>query len=89
MKNNDYSVENYVNYNDFFNKLDESFFNAHRFYSKDYCECIDGLYLTRNFKLVEYYARMVKDCNCPYTAQLVYTSSNRLTAGFGKEVILT
>lgn len=87
MKNNEYSKENFINFNDIFNNLDDSFLLAHRFYNKDYCECVDGLYLSDKYKFVEFYARMVKDCECPYTTQLVYTSDNRLTAGFGKKLI--
>lgn len=87
MKCNDYSKEHFINFNDIFNSLDENFFLGHHFYSGEYCECVDGLYLSSNNKLVEYYARMVKECNCPYTTQLVYTSDNRLTAGFGKKLL--
>ncbi len=87
MKCNDYSKEKFINFNDIFNNLDENFFNGHHFYSKEYCECVDGIYLTDNNKLVEYYARMVKECNCPYTNQLVYTSDNKLKAGFSGKVL--
>lgn len=88
MKCNAYSKEQFINFNDIFNHLDASFFQGHHFYHHEYCECVDGIYLTKYNKLVEYYARMLKDCECPYTTQLVYTSDNRLTAGFGKKLIL-
>lgn len=87
MKCNPYAEREFINFNSIFENLDENFFPGHHFYSKEYCECIDGIYLTEHNKLVEYYARMVKDCNCPYTTQLVYTSDNKLTAGFGKKVL--
>lgn len=87
MKCNPYAEEQFINFNTIFSHLDESFFKGHHFYSRDYCECLDGIYLTKYNKLVEYYARMVKDCNCPYTTQLVYTSDNRVTAGFGKKLL--
>lgn len=87
MKCNPYSIEKFINFNDIFNNLDENFFRGHHFYSKEYCECIDGIYLTDKNKLVEYYARMVKECNCPYTNQLVYTSDNKLKAGFAGKVL--
>jgi len=87
MKCNDYSKEKFINFNDIFNNLDDNFFKGHHFYSKEYCECIDGVYLTNNNKLVEYYARMVKECNCPYVNQLVYTSDNKLKAGFTGKVL--
>ena len=87
MKCNDYSKEHFINFNDIFNNLDQNFLLAHRFFAKTYCECIDGVYSSKNAKLVEFYARMVKECNCPYTTQLVYTSDNKLTAGFGGKVL--
>jgi radical SAM superfamily len=87
MRCNPYSESEFINFNTLFAHLDKDFFSGHHFYSKDYCECIDGIYLTEHNQLVEYYARMVKECNCPYTTQLVYTSDNKLTAGFGKKVL--
>lgn len=87
MKCNPYTEKEFINFNEIFENLDDSFFLGYHFYSKDYCECIDGIHLTEQNKLVEYYARMVKDCDCPYTTQLVYTSDNKLTAGFGKKVL--
>lgn len=87
MKCNDYAKDHFINFNEIFSNLDEQFFSAHHFYCQDYCECVDGVFLTDRNRLVEYYARMVKDCNCPYTTQLVYTSDNRVTAGFGKKLL--
>lgn len=87
MKCNQYSREHFINFNDIFSHLDESFYLGHHFYNREYCECVDGVYLTNNDKMVEFYARMVKDCECPYTTQLVYTSDNKVTAGFGKKLL--
>ena len=87
IKCNDFSKEHFLNFNDMFTNLDKDFFKGHHFYSKKCCECQDGIYLSSNNKFVEFYARMVKECNCPYVTQLVYTSDNRLTKGFGKEEI--
>ena len=87
MKCNQYAEDHFINFNDIFSHLDASFLPARHFYHREYCECVDGIYLSKYNKLVEYYARMVKECDCPYTTQLVYTSDNRLTAGFGKKLI--
>lgn len=87
MKCNEYSKKHFINFNDIFTNLDENFLIANHFYKREYCECIDGIYTTNNAKIVEFYARMVKECNCPYTTQLVYTSDNKVTAGFGKKVL--
>lgn len=87
MKCNQFSRDYFINFNDIFSSLDESFYLGHHFYNGEYCECVDGVYLTDKDKMVEFYARMVKDCECPYTTQLVYTSDNRVTAGFGKKLL--
>ena len=87
MKCNDYATDKFINFNHIFNNLDKNFLLAHRFYASTYCECIDGVYSSKNAKFVEFYARMVKECKCPYTTQLVYTSDNKVTAGFGGKVL--
>jgi len=88
MKCNEYSFNNFINFNSIFKNLDSSFFRGHHFYSGKYCECIDGIYLTDNNKLVEYYARMIKETEMPYVYQLVYTSDNKLKSGFNGKVLL-
>ena len=87
MKCNKYSNDNFINFNTIFESLDDNFFKGHHFYSSKYCECIDGIYLTNKNKLVEYYARMVKNNEIPYVYQLVYTSDNKLKSGFNGKVI--
>jgi len=87
MKCNQFSRDHFINFNDIFRHLDEDFYLGHHFYNGEYCECVDGVYLTDKDKMVEFYARMVKDCNCPCTTQLVYTSDNKVTAGFGKKLL--
>jgi molybdenum cofactor biosynthesis enzyme MoaA len=87
MRCNPYAEEQFINFNDIFNNLDSDFYLGHHFYNKYYCECIDGMYLTQNNKMVEFYARMVKESICPYTTQLVYTSDNKVTSGFSKKIL--
>ena len=87
IKCNNYANNQFINFNDIFNNLDSNFYLGHHFYQGKFCECIDGMYLTNNNQLVEFYARMVKDCECPYTSQLVYTSDNRVKSGFSGKVL--
>lgn len=87
IKCNEYSKKHFINFNNIFNNLDSDFYLGHHFYRQSYCECIDGMYLTNHHKLVEFYARMIKNTKEPYTNQLVYTSDNRLTAGFTGKVL--
>lgn len=87
MKCNNFCKEKFINFNRIFENLDDNFFRGYHFYSKEYCECVEGIYLTDKNKLVEYYARMVKECICPYVNQLVYTTDNKLKAGFTGKVL--
>lgn len=88
MKCNEFARDRFINFNDIFSNLDRDFHLAHHFYSKEYCECVDGVYISDSAKLVEFYARMVKDCDCSEKVmQLVYTSDNRVLSGFGGKQI--
>lgn len=87
IKCNNYSMKQFINFNEIFNNLDSNFYLGHHFYQGCACECLDGMYITDNNKLVEFYARMVKNGECAYTTQLVYTSDNKVTDGFTKRVL--
>lgn len=88
MKINDYSKENFINFNDIFNNLPEKFIKTNELHDLNICECVNGLYLANNGNLVEYYARMTKELNCEYARQFVYTSDNHLTVGFNKKPLI-
>lgn len=88
MKINDYSKENFINFNDVFKKEIMNPKTFIHFYDSNICECINGVYISKKGKFTEWYARMTKELNCEYTRQFVYTSNNRLTTGFGKEIII-
>jgi len=87
IKCNKFTQANFINFNEIFNNLDKSFFKGRHFYHRNYCECLSGMYLTKNNKLIEFYARMVNDNPCTYISQLVYASDNKVTAGFSKKII--
>lgn len=87
IKCNDYSKEQFINFNEIFNNLDSAFYLGHHFFNGKVCECVDGMYLTNSGKLVEFYARIVKESVCTYTSQLVYTSDNKVTDGFTRRII--
>ena len=87
MKCNSYASDHFINFNNIFNNLDKDFYLGHHFYKSIYCECIDGMYITNNSKLVEFYARMIKDTKTPYINNLVYEPDNTLTANFNGKVL--
>lgn len=88
MKVNEYAKENFINFNDVFKNETLNPKTHTHFYDTNVCECINGVYVSKKGKFIEYYARMTKELNCEYTRQFVYTSDNKLTTGFGKEIIL-
>lgn len=88
MKINDYSIENFINFNDIFKKEIMNPKTFVHFYDTNICECINGVYISKEGKFTEWYARMTKELDCEYTRQFVYTSNNKLTTGFGKEIII-
>lgn len=91
MKSNFYCEEQFINFNDIFFKdafpsgKGQVFVN---YYDKSICECTNGAYVASNGNFIEFYSRMTKEVHCPYVRQFVYTSDNRLTLGFGKEILL-
>ena len=88
MKVNDYCKENFISINDVFNNMNDNNCNISHSYDKNICECLNGVYISKSGKLIEYYARMTKELNCEYSRQLVYTSDNRLTTGFGQKSLI-
>ena len=87
IKCNSYAKDHFINFNNIFNNLDSDFYLGHHFYKDIYCECIDGMYMTNNSKLVEFYARMITDKKTPYVNNLVYEPNNILTANFNGKVL--
>lgn len=87
IKLNDYAREHFVDFNDIFDHSESCYFIGHHLYNFDYCECIDGAYSSDKGNLIEFYARMGKEGDCPFVTQLVYTTDNKLKTGFSGEII--
>ena len=85
---NEESIKEFINFNDIFKDLPDRFIKTDELHDQEICECMNGAYLGNNGNIVEYYARMTKELNCPYTRQFVYTSDNHLTVGFNKKPLL-
>ena len=85
---NEESIKEFIDFNEVFKNTSDRFLKTREQNDLDICECMNGLYIARNGNLVEYYARMTKELNCPYARQFVYTSDNHLTVGFNKKPLL-
>ena len=88
MPYNEEAIKEYVDFNDIFKDVPERFQIISNTKDKDICECTNGVYLSNNGHVIPFYARKVKELNCPYARQFVYTSDNQLTAGFGRQKII-
>ena len=87
MKINDYSKENFVDFNDVFKKDKMNPSTFVHFYDSNICECINGVYISKEGKFIEWYARMTKELKCDYqnnsaflfdrytTSSLIYQST--------------
>lgn len=85
---NEESKEQFIDFNDIFDKLPGKFLETAHTCDLNICECTNGVYLADNGNVMRYYARMTKELNCPYARQYVYTSDNHLSVGFNKGVLI-
>ncbi len=88
MKVNPYCEAHFVDFNTIFEKMHLNNLNTAHAYDQHLCECLNGVYVSEQGKFIEYYARMTKNAPCNYARQFVYTSDNKLLAGFGQESII-
>ena len=58
------------------------------FYDYDVCRCRDGVYVSAEGELVEFYTRDTCTGGCGYSRGLVYDADDHLRDGFGGEIIL-
>ena len=58
------------------------------FQDHGFCRCQDGIYVSEDGRIAEFYGRSTNTEGCTYTRGLVYTADDRLRAGFDGEFIL-
>ena len=80
---NEFSKQNYVEYHDILNNLSQDCAVVSKLKNSNTCDCANGMYMSKEGKLVEFYSRVVRDLNPQYAGQLSYTVENNLCAGFG------
>lgn len=80
---NEFSKENYVEYQDILKKLSKNCAVVSKLKNSTTCDCANGMYMSKEGKLVEFYSRVVRELNPQYAGQFSYTVDNNLCAGFG------
>jgi len=84
---NQFCIDNFVDFNSLNLEQEKELVGFGRTYDLDICECYNALYVSEVGKPIDTYFRKVKDLNCPYSRQLVYTNDNKLICGFNQEPI--
>ena len=82
---NEFCVNNKVEIKDF--GQDKDILHISSNYDRDYCQCNNYVYRSKDLKFIEIFDRSIQKKNDDYCFQLVYRN-NELLTGFGKEKII-
>lgn len=80
---NEFSKQNYIEYKEIFKNLSQDCIVVSKLKNCNTCDCTNGMYISKEGKLVEFYSRVVRDLNPQHEGQFSYTVENNLCAGFG------
>lgn len=83
---NSFSKQHFVDYVEVMKNLPESCLKFPLLYNNQICDCTNGIYISKNMKMVEYYARCVRDLNPSEVSQFNYSADNHLKAGFNNVI---
>jgi len=76
-----------VDFDDVLRDGDERLLFTRSYRDHDLCRCRDGVYVSKDGRLIEFYGRDTAAQRCAYCRSLVYCPDDRLLAGFGGEEI--
>jgi Predicted Fe-S oxidoreductases len=85
---NPYTKKNQVSYKAVFDTDDPDFLFTNKYKDLKFCECQDGIYVTKEGRLVEFYGRETGYGTGEFARGLVYTADNQLKSGYGENAIL-
>ncbi|MBR6897829.1 MAG: radical SAM protein [Lachnospiraceae bacterium] len=82
---NEYTKKNRVSYRELFDRGDDRFLFTKEFADFDNCRCTDGVYVSPEGKLVEFYGRETVYGCCDYVRGLVLGADGVLRTGFSED----
>lgn len=85
---NDYAAEQTIPYESVIREKDPDFLFTRGYYDYEFCHCSDGVYVSENGGIIQFYGRSTKMCDYGYSRGLVYDAENHLRDGFGGEIIV-
>jgi molybdenum cofactor biosynthesis enzyme MoaA len=84
---NQFCVDNFVDFRTLDLDNDKELMVFENTFDLNICECCNILFVSETGKPIDVYFRKVKELNCPYSRQLVYTNDNKLIGGFNQSAI--
>lgn len=84
---NPWTAAHRVNFDDVLRDGDESLLFTREYRDFRWCRCRDGVYVSSEGKLIEFYGRQTEAGGCDYCRGLVYGPDNLLRAGFSGPVL--
>ncbi|MBO4228921.1 MAG: radical SAM protein, partial [Clostridia bacterium] len=85
---NDFAERQTIPYESVINDDDPSLLFTRRFFDYEYCHCRDGVYVSPDGEVIEFYGRSTRTGGYKYSRGLVYDADDHLRDGFGGKVII-
>jgi molybdenum cofactor biosynthesis enzyme MoaA len=84
---NEYAKSQTIPYETALKEGDETLLFTRGFNDYDFCRCRDGVYVSEDGRIVEFYGRSTNAFSCDYCRSLVYDTDNHLKVGFSDTII--
>ena len=84
---NEFSRQKRIRFDDVLRDDDPSLLFTGGYSDYSYCRCRDGVYVSPQGRLIEFYGRQTETDGCPYCRGFVCTPEGKLTAGYGGMVL--
>ena len=84
---NAYAAAQSIPYESVIREDDPDLLFTRGYYDYEFCHCSDGIYVSQEGKIIQFYGRSTKMVDYGYSRGLVYDADNRLRDGFGGEII--
>ena len=85
---NAYAQQQTIPFESVLNEDDPALLFTRAFYDYEFCHCRDGVYVSPNGSLIEFYGRCTKMDDPGYSRGLVYDADNHLKLGFSGAIIV-
>lgn len=85
---NEYAKMQFIPYDSVISDDDPLLLFTRGFFDHEFCRCRDGVYVSPQGELVEFYGRSTNTDGCKYSRGLVYDAGDHLRVDFGGEIIV-